>query len=63
MLKQCPYDPQIYVNQPIGMFHCPYCGEMQLAGLPHLPFQIEVDEEEYKEMIEEVEELRKAFSK
>jgi hypothetical protein len=22
---------------PIGMFHCPECGEMVLAGLPHTP--------------------------
>lgn len=31
----CDFDPVPYKGQPIGMFHCPYCGEMVLAGLPH----------------------------
>lgn len=22
---------------PIGMYHCPSCGDMQLAGVPHVP--------------------------
>jgi hypothetical protein len=24
-----------YIGAPIGMFHCPLCGEMVLAGMPH----------------------------
>jgi hypothetical protein len=31
----CAYDPRPLLGQPIGMFHCPECGEMVLAGLPH----------------------------
>lgn len=33
----CPYDPGVLKGAPIGMFHCPLCGEMQIAGLAHLP--------------------------
>ncbi len=29
----CPYDP---TNDQGGMFHCPLCGEMILAGIPHV---------------------------
>ena len=34
-MKKCSFDPRVYKNAPIGMFHCPECGEMVLAGLPH----------------------------
>ena len=30
----CAYDPSKVVG-PIGMFHCPNCGEMVVAGCPH----------------------------
>jgi len=35
--EACPYpiEPMLYVGQAIGMFHCSYCGEMQVAGMPH----------------------------
>lgn len=33
---KCGYDPTPLKGQPIGMFHCPECGAMQLAGLPHV---------------------------
>ena len=32
---KCDFDPMIYKDEPIGMFHCPQCGEMVLAGVPH----------------------------
>ena len=33
---KCPYEPErIKSDAPIGMFHCPICGEMVLAGVPH----------------------------
>ena len=35
--RPCPEDPVLLLGKPIGMYHCPYCGDMQLAGLPHLP--------------------------
>lgn len=31
----CPYDPRPLRNVPLGMFHCPLCDEMVVAGLPH----------------------------
>lgn len=31
----CDFDPVPLKGQPIGMFHCPICGEMVVAGLPH----------------------------
>jgi len=37
-LMKCTFDPTIYAGKPIGMFHCPECGEMVLAGLPHPDF-------------------------
>ena len=34
--KPCPEDPLMLAGQPIGQYHCPYCGMMVLAGIPHL---------------------------
>jgi predicted RNA-binding Zn-ribbon protein involved in translation (DUF1610 family) len=34
-MKKCSFDPEPLKGKPIGMFHCPQCGEMILAGLPH----------------------------
>ncbi len=33
--KKCPYDPKEMRGLPIGMFHCPECGEMVIAGMDH----------------------------
>jgi hypothetical protein len=35
----CPGKPEALAGMPIGMYHCEFCGEMQLAGTPHLPPQ------------------------
>jgi hypothetical protein len=32
---ECPHDPRTMAGKPIGMYHCPECGDMVLAGLPH----------------------------
>jgi hypothetical protein len=32
----CPGKPEDLADQPIGMYHCEFCGEMQLAGVTHL---------------------------
>lgn len=32
---ECTHDPQIMLGKPIGMYHCPVCGCMVLAGIPH----------------------------
>lgn len=34
-MSACTYDPRLLAGQPIGMFHCPECGEMVVAGMPH----------------------------
>jgi hypothetical protein len=34
-MPKCSYDPKEYANAPIGMFHCPDCGEMVIAGMEH----------------------------
>ena len=57
---QCPFDPAVYKNAPMGMFHCPICGEMQLAGIEHLPFEIDIEQDEYEEVLAYNEELRNA---
>jgi hypothetical protein len=31
----CKFDPFPLRGMPIGMFHCPECGGMVLAGMPH----------------------------
>lgn len=33
---KCPYESERDTNKSIGMFHCPLCGEMLLAGVPHI---------------------------
>lgn len=37
---KCSYDPMPLKGQPIGMFHCPECGEMILAGMPHVDYSL-----------------------
>jgi len=31
----CPEKPELLKGMPIGQYHCPCCGMMVLAGLPH----------------------------
>lgn len=40
----CTEHPEMLVGAPIGMYHCPGCGDMQLAGVPHLPKESEYSE-------------------
>lgn len=35
----CQGKPEERKGEPIGQYHCEYCGEMQIAGMPHLPPQ------------------------
>lgn len=37
LVHLCDYDPTGLAGQPIGMFHCPDCGCMVLAGVAHPP--------------------------
>lgn len=45
MGERCPWpwDPQMLAGKPIGQYHCPYCGAMVIAGIPHTDYH-EVDE-------------------
>jgi hypothetical protein len=31
----CPYDPRELAGEAIGMYHCPECEEMVIAGMVH----------------------------
>lgn len=31
----CSHDPRQFAKTPMGMYHCPECGEMVIAGCPH----------------------------
>jgi len=33
----CTHDPRELAGSPIGMYHCPDCGEMVVAGMAHAP--------------------------
>lgn len=33
----CNEKPELLVGVPLGMYHCPDCGAMVLAGIPHPP--------------------------
>lgn len=36
-----PWDPEQMTDAAIGMYHCPYCGAMVIAGLPHVDYSTE----------------------
>lgn len=38
--EECPWpwEPQQLVGAPMGQYHCPYCGAMVMAGVPHLDY-------------------------
>lgn len=31
----CREKPESFIGQPLGMYHCPECGTMVVAGIPH----------------------------
>ncbi len=41
--EECPWpwDPEQLVGAPLGQYHCPYCGAMVMAGLPHVDYREE----------------------
>jgi hypothetical protein len=39
-----PWDPIQLKGQPIGQYHCPYCGEMVIAGIDHIDYREEGDD-------------------
>jgi hypothetical protein len=42
--KECPWpwEPQQLKGAPLGQYHCPYCLEMVIAGMPHIDYRGEV---------------------
>ena len=42
----CPEKPELLRGAPIGMYHCPCCGVMVLAGVGHPPIVL-MDDGEY----------------
>jgi len=40
----CNHDPKEMTGKPIGMYHCPECGEMVIAGMEHPDYSL-LDEE------------------
>ena len=51
MTTKCPYLAECLalMGMPIGMHHCPYCGEMVIGGMdtaPHCKFVFKEDEHE-----------------
>lgn len=39
--QRCAFDPILNVDRkPVGMFHCPDCGQMVVAGVPHPDYSI-----------------------
>jgi hypothetical protein len=54
-MGKCPHDPRELKGEPIGMYHCPVCGEMVIAGLPHEPKRrTAMDREKVEAIIAEV---------
>lgn len=37
----CPHDPRDHSGTPLGMYHCPLCGNMVVAGCAHTPIDPE----------------------
>lgn len=33
---QCTEHPEMFLGAPLGMYHCKVCGDMQMAGMPHI---------------------------
>lgn len=47
----CPHDPK-QTTGPIGMYHCPECGEMVLAGMDHPDYSLlEKEDQEFHESL------------
>lgn len=55
MASSCHHDPRQYLGTPIGMYHCPECGEMVLAGMEHPDYDAPMDTEVYETVRENYE--------
>lgn len=43
--NKCSHDPR-NTTGAIGMYHCPECGEMVIAGFPHVDYDIEAHDDQ-----------------
>ncbi len=43
----CTHDPRLYKGYPVGMYHCPECGEMVVSGVEHPQSVSEFEDTEY----------------
>lgn len=34
-----PWEPEQLTGAPMGQYHCPYCGAMVMAGMPHIDYR------------------------
>lgn len=50
MANKCSYDPKELAGQPIGMLHCPICGQMVVAGMDHPDYSL-LDNGEIEELL------------
>ena len=41
--KRCSYDPML-AHPAVGMHHCPECGEMVIANVPHPDYSLLEDQ-------------------
>ena len=43
--EECPWpwEPQQLVGVPMGQYHCPWCGAMCIAGMPHPDYRDDPD--------------------
>lgn len=41
--EECPFpwETELLKGQPIGMYHCQFCGELCIAGVPHPDYKDE----------------------
>lgn len=37
-MNTCPHDPT-KTHPSVGMYHCPECGEMVIAGMEHIDYR------------------------
>ncbi len=44
-MEKCDFDPVQYKGAAMGMFHCPECGQMVLAGMPHPQYWLDLEGE------------------
>lgn len=43
---QCPFHPELMEGLPLGQMHCPLCGDMCCAGVPHPRYSLLDDYEQ-----------------